>query len=119
MGFSFNFTKVTRGLDGDREVLFVEGTSDDTKAKLAELRINLAEPSVTRAPTDGVIALPGHDRLQPVPVEDVRGERDWLVIYADRALPEVDEWVFVVGEALHADAQPPFVWAQTLQVAAQ
>ena len=36
MGFSFNFTKVTRGVDGDREVLFVEGTSDDSKAKLTE-----------------------------------------------------------------------------------
>ena len=51
-----------------------------------------------------------------MPVEDVRGERDWLAIYADGALPEVDEWVFVVGEALHEDAQPPFVWAETLQV---
>ena len=116
MGFSFNFTTVTRGVDGDREALFVEGTSDDSKAKLTELYVNLAEHTVTRGPGDGVIALPPRDRLQPIPVEDVRGERDWMVVYADAALPEVDEWVFVVGEALHADAQPPFVWAQTLQV---
>jgi len=116
MGFSFNFTTVKRGVDGTREVLFIEGKSDDTQGELKELYINLAEHALKRAPADGVIALPDRDRLHPVPVEDLNGERDWIVTYANGDLPETGEWVFVVGEAFHADAQPPFVWAQTLQV---
>ena len=116
MGFSFNFTKVTRGVDAGREVLFVEGVSEDPNTELTDMYINLAEHNGGGPEVDGVIALPPRERLRPVPVQDFRGARDWSATFADGPLPEVDQWVFVVGEAVPKDEQPSFVWAQTLRV---
>ena len=94
MAFSSNFTRITRGTDDDgQEVVFVEGTTDDTGDVLTAMYVNVADRRPAHIARNGTIALPSPRDLRTVPVENALGAVDWVATLSEGPLPDVDDWV--------------------------
>jgi len=98
MPFSSNFTKVTRAVDNGRDVLFVEGKTEESE-QVREMYVNVGSLATTR-------------------VENAPGAADWVATLNGGELPDVDTVVTVVGVAERDGVDQPFLWGQTLRVEA-
>ena len=100
MPFSSNFTKVTRAVDDGGEVLFVEGTTDESE----QVRAMYVNPSA---------------RLATTRVDNAPGAADWVATLSGGELPDVDDRRDRRSASRRATGvEQPFLWGQTLQVEA-
>jgi hypothetical protein len=100
MPFSSNFTKVTRGQENGRDVLFVEGTTKDREQDMQAMYVAV-------------------DSMPTVRVESAPGSVQWVATLSEGELPAVDAWVTAVGVAQRDGVEQPFLWGQSMQVKAQ